>query len=168
MRIFKFLLPFARLSYSISIACLCLYTTLAFINVIARYFFLKPYPWTEEITTLLFVLGVFLNQVILEIFDRQLSVSFIMSRIKNETALKIIYILKRVLVIGMWLLLIKEAVPVIQRNYLFETASVILRIPMWPLYTIVTVVMASVVLINLEKILVQLLPPKDHAGYISV
>ena len=167
MRIFKFLLPFARLSYSISIACLCLYTTLAFINVIARYFFLKPYPWTEEITTLL-LLGVFLNQVILEIFDRQLSVSFIMSRIKNETALKIIYILKRVLVIGMWLLLIKEAVPVIQRNYLFETASVILRIPMWPLYTIVTVVMASVVLINLEKILVQLLPPKDHAGNISV
>jgi TRAP-type C4-dicarboxylate transport system permease small subunit len=91
-----------------------------------------------------------------------------MSRIKNETALKIIYILKRVLIIGLWLLLIKEAVPVIQRNYLFETSSVILRIPMWPLYTIVTVVMASVVLINLEKILVQLLPPKDHAGNISV
>jgi len=158
MKHFKFLVHFSRLLYSVSIAVLCLYTALAFINVIARYIFLKPYAWTEEITTLLFVVGVYFNQVSLEVFDKQLSVSFLTAKIKNRTLSKLLYILQRLSVVILFLVLAREAIPVISRNYAFATSTVVLKIPMWPLYTIVGIVMLTVALTNVVKVLALFLP----------
>jgi len=158
MKIIKFFVGFSNLLYSISIVLLCVFTALAFINVIARYVFLKPYAWTEEITTILFVVGIYLNQVRLEVLDKQLSVSYVSSKIKNKAVSKVLFVVQRLVVIGLWSLILKEAVPVIMRNYAFETASVILRIPMWTVYTVVAVVIFTVVLINIQKVLGLFIP----------
>jgi len=152
MRFIKAFESFSKFLFSISIFLMSIYTIIAFVNVIARYIFLKPYSWTEEITTLLFVLGVFFIQISLELYDRQLSVSFITAKIKNDTAQRVLYVLKRLVTAGFLFLLVKEAIPVIQRNMAFETATVILKIPMWPLYTAVALVLLIIVFINIGKI----------------
>lgn len=168
MKCFKFLVNLSRLLYLFSLILLCLYTTIAFINVIARYVFFKPYAWTEEITTFFFVLGVYLCQVNLEASNKQLSISFVAAKIKNKALLNILYVLKQVFIAAIFLLLIKEAIPVIERNYLFDTSTVILRIPMWPLYTVVAFIMLFVVFINMEKLLALFLRKGSDNGIVAV
>lgn len=138
----------------VSILLLIVCTLNGFANVVARYFFAKPFAWSEELGVLTLVWLVYLSQGIIETYNDQLRLTVLYNALGKKVQ-SVINILRSFLTAGMGCYLLFSGIGIVARNYDLKVATQALGFPLWISYLALPVAFALVVIIRTLDPLIQ-------------
>lgn len=133
--------------------CLGFSTLLTAINSLLRYGFSYSIAWTEELSTLLVVMLVYIILVPLEADNDQLSIDLIDPWLKDKQVIKrILRAFQWALTIGVFSLLVNAGLAIIQQNYEIKSVTSVLQFPQFVLFAIVALCMVLTIIISIVKL----------------
>lgn len=133
--------------------CLGFSTLLTAINSLLRYGFSNSIAWTEELSTLLIVMLVFIILVSLEADNDQLSIGIIDSFLIDKPVIKrILRAFRWALTIGVYFLLVNAGLAIIKQNYEIKSVTSVLQFPQYLLFAIVALCMVLTIIISIVKL----------------
>lgn len=128
--------------------CLIICTTSVFFNTIARYFFHRPFSWSEEVSVLTMVAMVFFGQIILESENNQLNLCLLYNGL-NKKMKKSIKLFCSVVTISFSIFAIYAGYNLMVRNYSHSIKTQAIHFPYWIVYLIITISFTLIIVIRL-------------------
>jgi len=133
--------------------CMGFSTLLTAVNSFYRYGFSNSIAWTEELSTLLIVMLVYIILISLEVDNDQLSIGIIDSFLIDKPVIKrILRAFRWALTIAVYILLVNASLAIIKQNYELQSVTSVLQLPQFLLYTIVAVCMVLTIIISIVKL----------------
>jgi len=120
----------------------------AFINVISRYVFSKPFSWGEEVSVLTLVWMVFLSQGILERNNDQLRLTIIY-RLIGIKVQSILNIIRSVVTVFLSSYLFYAGINTVIRNFHFKINTQAMNFPYWIVYLVLPIFFAIITIIRI-------------------
>ncbi len=135
----EFLVALNKIAQLFLLAC----SIIAFLSVFLRYLFRAPLFWGEEATVIFLVWFVFLPQGFLEANNEQLCMTALYQAVPDKVR-RLLDILRLAVTFLFPLYLAFVAKGVVVRNYMNNSRTAALEIPLWVLYLIICVALICI------------------------
>ncbi|WP_028991315.1 TRAP transporter small permease [Thermacetogenium phaeum] len=133
---------------SISGVLLLVCTASAFINVVARYVFSRPFVWGEEVSVLALVWMVYLSQGLLENDNEQLAMTALY-RALGEKVRRAVDVLRCAVTVFLSGYLLYAGMVIVMRNGELNMTTQAIGFPLWIAYLVIPLALACMIMARL-------------------